>query len=132
VAKTTITIVRCDRCKAESGDDVEAPESVVFGYDGFTYSLDLCPPHLEDFHNTIQSMISWSTESAPLGSPRLRRRARQSEPAAPARRSGSDRERLKAIREWARANGHPELRDRGRIPQQIIDEYQAAHPSDPA
>ncbi|MBW3546534.1 MAG: Lsr2 family protein [Actinobacteria bacterium] len=39
----------------------------------------------------------------------------------------SDRERLRAIREWARANGYPELGNRGRIPQHIVAEYEAAH-----
>jgi hypothetical protein len=32
------------------------------------------------------------------------------------------------IREWARANGHPDLGDRGRIPQGIRDEWEAANP----
>jgi hypothetical protein len=30
------------------------------------------------------------------------------------------------IREWARANGHPELKDRGRIPGSIREEYEAS------
>jgi len=42
------------------------------------------------------------------------------------RRSGGDRERLKAIRDWARKNGHPDLGDRGRIPQRIVTDYDAA------
>ena len=46
--------------------------------------------------------------------------------AAPAR-SSADRERLKAIRDWARENGHPNLGDRGRIPQAIVAAYDAAH-----
>ena len=39
----------------------------------------------------------------------------------------SDCERLRTIREWARDNGYPELGNRGRIAQHIVDEYEAAH-----
>ena len=47
VAKTTVTLLACDRCRAETGEDIEANESVAFGYDGYRYTLDLCPPHAE-------------------------------------------------------------------------------------
>jgi hypothetical protein len=33
------------------------------------------------------------------------------------------------IREWARANGHPDLGSRGRIPQGIVEEWEAANPA---
>jgi hypothetical protein len=44
----------------------------------------------------------------------------------------ADKERTRAIREWAQANnvkqpnGKP-LGDRGRIPQEVVDAYDAAH-----
>jgi hypothetical protein len=40
-------------------------------------------------------------------------------------RSGTDKEELAKIREWARANGH-EVSDRGRISQTVRDAYAAA------
>ncbi|HZN71994.1 MAG TPA: histone-like nucleoid-structuring protein Lsr2, partial [Micromonosporaceae bacterium] len=43
---------------------------------------------------------------------------------ASARGSASDREQNKAIREWAR-KAKKDVADRGRIPQDIIDEYHA-------
>ncbi len=43
VAKTTVTLLTCDQCEAETGEEIEAKESVGFGYDGYSSSLDLCP-----------------------------------------------------------------------------------------
>ncbi len=128
MAKTVIVVLRCDRCKAEKDEQVDGTESFEFAYDDFSYSLDLCAAHAEDFHNTVQSLISWSSERSRVGTVRRARSTNDSaapslEPSMP-RRSSSDRDRLKAIREWARQNGHSDLSDRGRIPQRIIAEYE--------
>ncbi len=76
-------------------------------------------------------MIGWSGERTRGGTGRRSRRATgaSASKAEPRASSGttSDRERLRAIREWARDNGYPELGNRGRIPQHIVDEYEAAH-----
>ncbi len=131
MAKTTVTFLTCDQCRAETGEDVEAEESVAFGYDGYSYALDLCAPHAENFQNTVQAMIGWSSDRSRIGAERRPRRATpsgasQPEP-GPVRRTTGDRERMGAIREWARNNGYPELGNRGRIPQNILAEYEAAH-----
>lgn len=131
MAKTTVTLLRCDQCKAETGEEIEAKESVGVGYDGYSYTLDLCPPHADSFHSTVQSMIGWSSERTRGGTGRRSRRATASSASSAGPRSSSgttpDRERLRTIREWARENGYPELGNRGRIPQHIVDEYEAAH-----
>jgi hypothetical protein len=132
MAKTLIVQLTCDRCKAERGENVDGAETVTFGFDGYDYSLDLCKEHAEDFHNTLQGLISWSSDRTRAAGDRRARRSSSSSDdgaggsAAPAR-STADRERLKSIREWARANGHPDLAERGRIPQAIVAEYDAAH-----
>lgn len=130
MAKTLIVQLTCDRCKAEKGENVDGTESVSFGYDGYSYALDLCAPHAEDFHANIQGLIAWSSDRSRLAPGRRARPASSDVPGSPeptpARRSASDRDRLKAIREWARKNGHPDLSERGRIPQRIIDDYDAA------
>ncbi|HEV2809936.1 MAG TPA: Lsr2 family protein [Acidimicrobiales bacterium] len=131
MAKTTVTLLTCDQCKAETGEEIEAEETVAFGYDGYSYTLDLCPPHAESFHATVQTMTGWSSERTRAGTGRRTRPATTSSAskAEPRASSGttSDRERLRAIREWARDSGYPELGNRGRIPQHIVDEYEAAH-----
>jgi len=130
MAKTLIVQLTCDRCKAETGETVEGSETTSFGYDGYSYSLDLCTPHAADLHNTLQGLISWSSDRSRLGAGRRPRgtggEGSTGTDGGSARRSTGDRERLKGIREWARKNGHPNLGDRGRVPQVIIDEYDAA------
>lgn len=125
--KTTVMLLTCDQCRAETGEDVEADESVTIGYDGYDYALDLCGPHAEGFHATVQTMIGSSSERSRTGSGRRSRRAMPSSAAKPEPSPTSDRERLQAIRQWARDNGYPELGNRGRIPQHIMAEYEAAH-----
>jgi len=132
LAKTLIVQLTCDRCQAEKGENVEGAETVTLGFDGYDYSLDLCKEHGEDFHNTMQGLIGWSSDRARSGGARRTRRAASSDESSAAgtatpARSSADRERLKAIREWARQNGHPDLGDRGRIPQTVVAAYDAAH-----
>ena len=133
MAKTLIVQLTCDRCKAEKGENVDGAETVTFGFDGYDYSLDLCKEHGEDFHNTMQGLIGWSSDRTRSGSGRRTRRASSSDDAgasgggASTPRSSADRERLKAIRDWARQNGHPNLGDRGRVPQAVVAAYDAAH-----
>jgi hypothetical protein len=132
LAKTLIVQLTCDRCKAEKGENVDGAETVTFGFDGYDYSLDLCKEHAGDFHNTVQGLISWSSDRARSGGGRRPRRAASddgggSAAASSPARSSADRERLKAIRDWARQNGTPDLGDRGRIPQAIVAAYDAAH-----
>jgi hypothetical protein len=75
-------------------------------------------------------MIAWSSERSRMGGQRRGRRSVSADGVAEtpaATRSSGDRERLKAIRDWARKHGHPDLSDRGRIPQVVASEYEAAH-----
>jgi hypothetical protein len=129
MAKTVIVRAICDRCIAEGNQEVESAEEVTFSFDGFSYTLDLCGRHAEDFHNTIQALIAASTDRSAVGAARRARTASASggsdmtSSRGPARR---DKEQLGAIREWARANGH-KVSDRGRIPGEIEAAFQAAH-----
>ena len=131
VAKTTVTLLTCDQCKADTGEEIEAKESVALDTAATATPSDLCPPHAESFHATVQTMTGWSSERTRAGTGRRTRPATTSSAskAEPRASSGttSDRERLRAIREWARDSGYPELGNRGRIPQHIVDEYEAAH-----
>lgn len=129
MAKTVIVRAICDRCIAEGNQGVESTEEVTFSFDGFSYTLDLCGRHAEDFHNTIQALIAASTDRSAVGAARRARAASadggsdMKSSRGPARR---DKEQLGAIREWARANGH-KVSDRGRIPGEIEAAFQAAH-----
>ncbi|MBV8304533.1 MAG: Lsr2 family protein [Acidimicrobiia bacterium] len=133
MAKTLIVKITCDRCRADGkGDEVPGEESVSFAYDGFTYGLDLCAEHAAEFHDVIQGLIGVAAERERIGAPRrVRATATGGAPApvagvapakAPARR---DKEQLQAIRDWANANGF-KVSNRGRIPAEVEDAYQAS------
>ena len=129
MSKTVIVRTICDRCTAESKEGVEGAEEVHFSYDGYTYALDLCAPHRDDFHNTIQTMISWSSDRSPIASSgrRIRSTADGTPAPRPARQPARrDSEQLNAIRAWANANGF-KVSNRGRIPGEVEAAFQAAH-----
>lgn len=97
-------------------DDVEAVETVTFGYDGTNYAFELCSDHLDEFNNMIQGYIASARRAEGP-----RRRA-----ATAGARSGTNREDPGAVREWARGAGY-EVSDRGRIPAEVREAYEAAH-----
>ncbi|MDQ6840150.1 MAG: Lsr2 family protein [Actinomycetota bacterium] len=97
-------------------DDIEAVETVTFGYEGTNYAFELCADHLEEFNNVMQGYVA---------SARRAEGQRRSRSGAGAR-SSANREDPGAMREWARGAGY-EVSDRGRIPAEIRDAYDAAH-----
>jgi hypothetical protein len=117
MAQKVQVLLTCDL----DDDDTPAAETVTFGYDGGTYAFELCESHLDEFHNQMNAYIA-SARRAEGGAPR-RARSGGGSSSAPARASRSD---LSSLREWARANGY-EISDRGRIPTEIRDAYEAAH-----
>ena len=128
MAKTLIVKITCDQCNADdNGDDVPGEESVAFAFDGYSYSLDLCAEHAEQFHNTIQQLISVAPERERLGAVPRRRSTSAPTGAAPQVRPPArrDKEQLQVIRDWANANGF-KVSNRGRIPAEVEAAYQAS------
>jgi hypothetical protein len=102
-------------------DDLDggvAHESIRFAFDGVEYEIDLSKRNARDLRKAVTRYIEVARRvpRAALHRPRI----------APAgrRRATVDREQNTAIREWARRKGKS-ISDRGRIPQSIIDEFQA-------
>lgn len=123
MAKTVRVFLTCDL--HGDRDQVDGVASVAFGYDGRLLELDLCHEHLSQFSDAISP---WASVARPYGSyggpPQegqegARRAARR--PSTP--RVGTSRERLAAIREWAKAQGM-EVSDRGRIPASVMQAYE--------
>ncbi|NKE55366.1 Lsr2 family protein [Lentzea sp. PSKA42] len=101
------------------GTAAEDVEAVSFGLDGVTYEIDLKPGNASKLRDGLADFVA--------GARRTRGRARK----APATTrtivaESRTKEQTKAIRDWARANGH-EISDRGRIPTSIIEEFEKAH-----
>jgi hypothetical protein len=99
-------------------DDIDpeqtADKTVTFALDGRAYEIDLSSEHIDDLHEALSVFIE---HARPVSG-----KARATRPGRGAR---TDREQSRATREWARANDY-EVRDRGRIPADVLDAYQAA------
>lgn len=106
MARTTHVVVTDDL------DGSEGAETVTFGLQGVSYSIDLAGENLQKLEDALAPFI----QAASKGSP-SRRRGKGSR--------GGSRSDSAAIREWARANGH-DVPDRGRVPSAIREAYEAA------
>jgi hypothetical protein len=94
--------------------------TVNFGLDGAEYEIDLTQENAERLRDTLAGFVSAGRRTGG----RVRRGTPVSGSVG-AGRGAADRERTRAIRQWAREHGH-ELADRGRIPSEVIDAYDQA------
>lgn len=105
------------RLKVELVDDIDgkdADETVTFGLDGVSYEIDLSTKNAAKMRDGLAVYVG----SARKVSGRKRRGRGSS-----ARRAAGD---TAEIRGWARENGY-EVSERGRIPAEIREAYDAAH-----
>lgn len=94
-------------------DGGEADETVRFSLDGSSYEIDLSEKNAARLRSTLLPFM----ESG--------RRSKTGKPRAVVRGVGS-RERSRDIREWANSRGI-KVNDRGRIPANVVEQYEAAH-----
>jgi Lsr2 len=94
-------------------DGSEATETVAFGLDGATYEIDLSTGNA----GKLRKELAHYVEHARKASAQARRRRT---------RTGPGRERSAQIRSWAKQRGY-KVNERGRIPANIVAEYEAAH-----
>lgn len=88
-------------------------ESIVFHIDGVEYEIDLSNQHAKQLRKSLQLYVEAGRRVG--GRRRRGGHMRRVE-------TGPD---ARAVREWAHSRGL-EVSDRGRIPREIIDQYQAA------
>jgi Lsr2 len=96
-------------------DGSEAEGTVRFGLDGAEYEIDLSTAHVKQLRDTFEPYTQAGRRSTGAG-PRRARRERN----APAGRPSSTE-----VRTWAREQGI-EVKDRGRIPAEVIAKFRAA------
>ena len=99
-------------------DGGDADETVKFALDGVQYEIDLSKKNAGKLRNAIAPYLAAGSKVGRGGLVVGGRAARGR--GGPA----TDREQNKAIREWAKKEGK-DISDRGRIPQEIVDEYDA-------
>ena len=104
------------------GEDVS---TVSFALDGVSYEIDLREANAAKLRNSLQDFV----DSARRTGGRIKRGATPAQAPAPVQAKPSDarsKEQTRAIREWAKKNGH-DLADRGRIPANVIEAFEASH-----
>ncbi|WP_328393363.1 histone-like nucleoid-structuring protein Lsr2 [Nocardia sp. NBC_00416] len=96
-------------------DDVDgasdAAETVSFGVDGVSYEIDLSEANARELRAGLNKWIPFARRIGGRGRTKATAAGRQRD--------------AKAVREWARRNGH-QIPDRGRIPSTVLEAYQRA------
>lgn len=97
-------------------DGSEAEGTVRFGLDGASYEIDLSAEHAAELREILAAYVAAGrkTSVAP------RRTARGG------RVNRADQPDPSEVREWAKNEGH-EVSDRGRVPNDLVAKFQAAH-----
>ncbi|WP_446217269.1 histone-like nucleoid-structuring protein Lsr2 [Micromonospora sp. IBHARD004] len=97
-------------------DGGDADETVKFALDGVQYEIDLSTSNAEKLRDVFAPYVGAGTKVG-RGGVVVGGRAARGRGGATA-----DREQNRAIRAWAKKSGK-DISDRGRIPQEIVDEY---------
>jgi hypothetical protein len=103
-----------DDLDGTAADDIS---TVTFSLDGASYEIDLTANNAAKLRNQLDDFVGAARR---IGG-RVKR-GTSPKAAAPA----VNREQTKAIRDWARQNGF-DLSDRGRIPSNVLEAFEAAH-----
>ena len=99
-------------------DGGEASQTVTFGLDGTTYEIDLNDDNAAKLRDAVAPYVGHARKVTSGGGRR-----------GGARRSAGakgDGPSAREIREWASENGYS-LSERGRVPEEIRQAYEAAH-----
>lgn len=108
--KVTVTLV-------DDLDGSTAEETVEFGLDGVSYTIDLSSGNAGKLRDALSDFVGSARRAGG------RKRTGPGRPAGvKARPASADREQNQAIREWARKQGM-KVSDRGRIPAEVLDAY---------
>ncbi|OZD64694.1 hypothetical protein CH272_23920 [Rhodococcus sp. 05-340-1] len=102
--------------------DDESGETIEFAVRGVEYLIDLKAKNATEFHKKLDHYIQHAT--------RVGGRKRKPSPSSGSTAAGGsakrDPEQTRAIRQWAFDQGY-EISERGRIPADIVEAYNAAH-----
>ncbi|MFD0775599.1 Lsr2 family protein [Streptomonospora algeriensis] len=101
-------------------DDLDggtADESVEFGIDGKSYQIDLSSENAKELREVVSPYLQ--------GARKVPQSGRKGQQGRKKTGGGSSR-RAAEIRSWAKQAGK-QVNDRGRIPAEIVAEYEAAH-----
>lgn len=104
-------------------DDLDGTQSkdidtVTFGLDGVAYEIDLTETNAENLRKALDEFVTHARRTGGRVKPGT------ASPVSNVSATAS-REQAQAVREWGRRNGF-EVSDRGRIPGNIVEAFEAA------
>ncbi len=99
-------------------DGGRADETVTFAIGGTSYEIDLTAEHAAGLRDAMAPYVGAARRTS-ASTPRPNRSAGRS-------RQSSNGKQLADIRQWARLSGY-DISDRGRIPGNVREAYEAAH-----
>lgn len=97
-------------------------ETVKFEIDGMAYEIDLTPGNSSRLRELLNPFVLSARRTGARG----KRDSVARRGSGRASVAGNAKEQSRAIRDWAKANGH-ELAERGRLPAAVVGAYEAAH-----
>jgi hypothetical protein len=110
MAQKVKILITCDMDEEE----VQAEETIRFGYDGKSYVFELCEKHKKAFEKAILPFVGHARDD-------------EATPARPRRlRVVKSSDDLAAIRGWAKENGY-RVSDRGRISAEVRQAFAVAN-----
>jgi hypothetical protein len=109
-----VTVQLVDDLDGTPADDIS---TVTFGLDGATYEIDLAEANANNLRKALEDYVGHARRTGG--------RIKRGTSSARASSAARNQEQTRAIREWARNNGH-EVSARGRIPVNIIEAFEAA------
>lgn len=95
-------------------DGSDAEETVSFGLDGTSYEIDLNTKNATALRDALSGYVGHARKVASTTRGRKKAAASTNGPSAA------------ELRDWARSNGF-EVSDRGRVPAEVRDAFEAAH-----
>lgn len=120
--KTIVTLI--DDLTGEEAEDIT---TVEFALEGVTYEIDLADDNAAKLRDNLSRYVAAARKtSARRPSTRSDRSVGRGSGNGSAARSGYNRDTLRAIREWAKQNGHS-VSDRGRLPLNVLNAWEANH-----
>ncbi len=121
--KTIVTFI--DDLTGEEAEDIT---TVEFAFEGVTYEIDLAEDNAAKLRDNLSRYVAAARKTSGRrpgvrGTDRSAGRANGNGRAAS---SGYNRDTLRAIREWAKQNGH-NVSDRGRLPLNVVQAWEVNH-----
>ncbi|WP_037180582.1 histone-like nucleoid-structuring protein Lsr2 [Rhodococcoides fascians] len=101
----------------------DSGETIEFSVSGVEYVIDLKSKNATEFHRKLDYYIGHATR---VGGRKRKPSSKSVSPSVGGATTKRDPAQTRAIRQWAADEGY-EVNDRGRIPADIVEAFEAAH-----